>query len=105
MSNAILYIFLGAIFDTFGDLVMKNWVLNNSKYYFIIGMCFYVVGLSFLAYSFTLKNMVVASVLFLILNIIFLTIINCIFYSELLTKKEFLAVGFGLLAIILFEIK
>ena len=105
MGNAILYIFLGAIFDTIGDLLMKNWVVNNSKLYFAVGMCFYLIGLCFLAYSFTLKNMVAASVLFLIFNILFLTLINSFYFSELLSKKEYLAVGFGIIAIILFEIK
>tara|TARA_R110002020_G_scaffold68309_4_gene179009 strand:+ start:8286 stop:8435 length:150 start_codon:yes stop_codon:yes gene_type:complete len=49
MNNAIIYITIGALFDTFGDLLMKNWVINNSKIYFAGGMLFYVVGLSFLA--------------------------------------------------------
>jgi multidrug transporter EmrE-like cation transporter len=105
MNNALLYIFIGALFDTFGDLLMKSWVENSSASYFVSGMCFYVVALSFLAYSFTLKNMMVASVLFLIINIFLLTIANSCFFNEILTRKEYLALGFGIVAIILFEIK
>ncbi len=42
-KNAIFYIAAGAIFDTFGDLLMQNWAHNNSKVYFAGGMLFYVV--------------------------------------------------------------
>ncbi|MCK7589765.1 hypothetical protein M0G43_04190 [Subsaxibacter sp. CAU 1640] len=105
MNQAIFYIAIGAIFDTCGDLLMKNWVLNNSKYYFLSGMIFYVIGLSFLAYSFTIKNIVVASVLFLIFNIIMLCLVNSMFFSESLNSKETLALFLGLIAVILFEFK
>ncbi|WP_452223929.1 hypothetical protein [Lacinutrix chionoecetis] len=103
MNNAIIYIVIGAVCDTFGDLLMKNWVLNSSKLYFIAGMCFYVVGLGFLAFSFTTKNMVVASVLFLIFNIVLLTLINCFWFNEALTSKQIVAIMFGITAVILFE--
>lgn len=64
MSNAFLFIFLGAIFDTIGDILMKSWVINSNKSYFFIGMTFYIVGLSFLAYSFHEKHGYCLSTLF-----------------------------------------
>lgn len=103
MNNAIIYIAAGAIFDTFGDLLMQNWVLNNSRIYFAGGMLFYVVGLSFLAYSFTFKNIVVASVMFLIVNVILLSLVNWFVYSESLSYKEMGGLCLGLMAIALFE--
>ncbi len=105
MNNAILYIAAGAIFDTFGDLFMKNWVASNSKMYFVFGMLFYVVGLSFLAFSFTFKNIVVASVLFLIFNVVLLSLVNWLFYSEPLSTKEIGGLCLGLMAVVLFEFK
>src|SRR5690606_16376712 len=103
MNNAILYITFGALFDTFGDLLMKNWVINNSKIYFAGGMLFYVVGLSFLAYSFTFKNIVIASVLFLIFNVVLLSLVNWFVYSEALSHKEIAGLCLGLMAVVLFE--
>lgn len=103
MNNALIYITAGALFDTFGDLLMKNWVINNSKMYFAGGMLFYVIGLSFLAYSFTFKNIVIASVLFLIVNVVLLSLVNWLVYSEVLSHKEVAGLCLGLMAIVLFE--
>jgi multidrug transporter EmrE-like cation transporter len=103
MNNALIYIAAGAIFDTFGDLLMKNWVLNDSKIYFAGGMLFYVVGLSFLAYSFTFKNIVVASVLFLVVNVILLSFVNWFVYNEALSHKEIAGLCLGLMSVVLFE--
>jgi multidrug transporter EmrE-like cation transporter len=103
MNNAITYIIAGAIFDTFGDVLMKNWVVNSSKFHFALGMIFYVIGLSFLAYSFTLKKIVVASVLFLIINIVLLSLVNWFYFSESLNNREVLALVLGLVAVVLFE--
>ncbi|AFL80460.1 cation/cationic drug transporter [Aequorivita sublithincola DSM 14238] len=103
MNNALIYIAAGAIFDTFGDLLMQNWVLNSNKTYFAGGMLFYVVGLSFLAYSFTFKNIVVASVLFLIVNVVLLSLVNWLVYDESLSYREMGGLCLGLMAIALFE--
>lgn len=103
MNNAIIYIMAGAIFDTFGDILMKTWVINSSKANFIFGMVFYLIGLSFLAYSFTFKKIVVASVIFLILNVVLLSLVNWLYFSESLNSKELLAIAFGLIAVVLFE--
>jgi multidrug transporter EmrE-like cation transporter len=103
MNNALIYIAAGAIFDTFGDLLMQNWVLNNSKIYFAGGMLFYVIGLSFLAYSFTFKNIVIASVLFLVVNVILLSMVNWLVYNDSLSIKEIAGLCFGLMAVAFFE--
>ena len=105
MSNAMIYIIAGAIFDTFGDLFMKHWIISSSYLTFFFGMVFYLIGLGFLAYSFTFKNMVVASVLFVIINIILLSLVNRFYYSESLESREILAICLGLVAFVLFEYK
>lgn len=105
MNNAITYIIAGAIFDTFGDVLMKNWVMSSSKFHFISGMLFYIIGLSFLAYSFSFKNMVVASMLFLVFNVFFLSLVNWLHFNEALNSREIIALIFGLIAIVLFEFK
>jgi multidrug transporter EmrE-like cation transporter len=105
MNNAITYIIAGAIFDTFGDVLMKNWVMSSSKFHFISGMLFYIIGLSFLAYSFSFKNMVVASMLFLVFNVFFLSLVNWLHFNEALNSREITALMFGLIAIVLFEFK
>lgn len=105
MGNALIYITIGALFDTFSHLLMKSWASGNSKLYFAAGMLFYVVGLSFLAYSFTFKNIVIAAVVFLILNVTLLSIVNWLVYSEALSHKEIAGLCLGIMAIVLFEFK
>ncbi len=99
----MLIIGLGAMFDTIGDLFIKNWVANNTTISLGSGIFFYAIGLSLLVYSFTFKNMVVTSVLFVILNLILLSIANYFYYNESFSNKEGIALILGIAAIVLFE--
>ncbi|MGJ8664998.1 MAG: hypothetical protein ACSHW7_01410 [Patiriisocius sp.] len=103
MNNALLLIAAGAIFDTIGDVFIKNWIANNTNISLGFGVFFYVVGLSFLIYSFTFKNMVVTSVLFIIFNLILLSMVNFFYFNESFSSKEAVALVLGIAAIILFE--
>lgn len=103
MNNAFLIIGAGAIFDTIGDLFIKNWIANNTSISLGSGIFFYAIGLSLLVYSFTFKNMVVTSVLFIILNLMLLSIVNYFYYNEGFSYKEGIALILGIAAIFLFE--
>lgn len=94
MNNALIYITAGAVFDSFADLLMKNWVVSSNIIHFAGGMLFYIIGLSFLTYSFTFKNIIVASVIFLIFNIALLSLVNWIVYNVSLRKRTY-SLGFG----------
>ncbi len=102
-SNIVFLLFLGAVIDTVGDLLMKQWVETNSKAFYGAGMACYIVGLSCLAYSFTQKNIVVASAIFVVLNLVLLTFASWIFYGEIINKKEFIGIALGISAILFLD--
>lgn len=102
-SNVVFLLFIGALIDTMGDLLMKQWVETNAKGFYGAGMACYIVGLSFLAYSFTQKNIVVASAIFVVLNLVLLTFASWIFYGEMINKKEFIGIALGVSAILFLD--
>ncbi|WP_291783741.1 SMR family transporter [Cecembia sp.] len=103
INNVVFLLFVGALIDTAGDLLMKKWVETQSWQFFIVGMVFYLVGLSCLAFSFNFKNIAVASIIFVLLNIVLLSLAGWIFYGETLKTKEFFGILLGLMAVFLIE--
>ena len=104
MSNTLLLLVAGAVFDTVGDIFIKNWIASKTAISLGSGIFFYAIGLSFLIYSFTFKNMVVTSVLFIILNLILLSIVNYFYFNESFSNKEGVALILGVAAIVLLEV-
>lgn len=102
-SNIIFLLFLGALIDTVGDLLMKQWAETNSRAFYGAGMACYIVGLSFLAYSFTQKNIVVASAIFVVMNLLLLTVASWIFYGEMINKKELIGIALGISAVLFLD--
>ena len=99
----LLLLFFGALIDTMGDIIMKKWVINQNISTFILGMFTYMIGLSFLAYSYNYKNIAVASVIFVILNIVMLSFVSWLYFGESLSKYQILGIVVGVLAIIILE--
>ena len=83
MKNPLLILFLGGVVLTLGDLVMKKWVGNNQTLWYLAGLGIYLIGLMFLAQSFRLQNIAVASLLLVIFNIITLTLVSWLFLRKI----------------------
>lgn len=104
MDPAIILLATGAFIDTLGDIIMKKWVINKSIWIFALGMFTYLVGLGFLAYSYNYKNIAVASVIFVILNIIMLSIASWFYFNETLSILQITGIIIGIIAIIVLEL-
>jgi multidrug transporter EmrE-like cation transporter len=100
----LLLLFIGGCVLTIGDIVMKKWVVNNSGFLFIIGLAIYLAGLIFLAWSFKYKNIAVASVIFVIFNIITLSIVSWFYFKETLTGLQIAGMLLGISSIIFLEL-
>lgn len=85
---------------TIGDIVMKKWVSSNNSSLFIIGLAIYLIGMIFLAYSFKYKNIAVASTIFVIFNIVTLSIVSLALFKESLTVSQIIGIIFGIISII-----
>jgi multidrug transporter EmrE-like cation transporter len=95
---------IGGVVLTIGDLFMKKWVVSNFFWIYIIGMFFYIIGLNFLAFSFKYKNIAVASVIFILINIITLLLFSYFYFKEKLGIYEIAGITLGIIAIIMLEL-
>jgi len=100
----LILLFVGGSVLTVGDIVMKKWVTNNNVFLFIIGLAIYLFGLIFLAYSFKYKNIAVASTIFVIFNIITLSIVSWFYFKETLSTFQLIGIVFGICSILFLEL-
>ena len=99
----ILLLFIGGLILTAGDLVMKKWVITPHFYLYIIGLLIYMIGMMFLVETYKYENIAVASLIFIIFNIITLLIFSWFYFKETLTTHQIIGIILGLSAIFFFE--
>lgn len=100
----VLLLFFGGIILTIGDIIIKKWTINNDYFLFSIGIFVYMVAMVFLAYSFKFKNIAVASTIFVVFNVVSLTIISWILFSEPPTIKQVIGILLGISAVVFMEV-
>ena len=105
MANiAMILLLAGGIILTVGDFLMKKWVNTNSYLFYIIGMAVYLIGLNFLAQSFKFENIAVASVIFVIFNVVTLSLVSWFYFKETLSNLQIAGIVVGLIAVVLLEL-
>lgn len=102
---ALVFVILGGISLTIGDLIMKKWIANGGLIIYVLGLVVYLVGMIFLSQSFRFKNIAVASMLLVIFNVVCLVIVSWIFYHEKLTWIQIVGILIGMLSVVLLEIE
>ena len=100
----IILLLIGGIILTAGDILMKKWVANNNYLFYILGMLIYLVGLNFLAQSFKYKNIAVASIIFVLFNIITLSVFSWVYFKETLSIAQIIGIILGLISVIVLEV-
>lgn len=101
---ALILLAVGGLFLTAGDLFMKKWVVSNNTWLFIVGLFVWLIGNCFLAFSFKYKNIAVATIIFVLINIITLLIFSYLYFKEKLGIFEIAGVVLGIVAIIMLEL-
>jgi multidrug transporter EmrE-like cation transporter len=100
----LILLFLGGLVLTAGDIIMKKWVVSHNIFLFISGLAVYLFGLIFLALSYKYKNIAVASTIFVIFNIITLSIVSWFYFKEALSTTQLIGIAFGILSLLCLEI-
>lgn len=101
------WVFVGGLILTIGDLLFKKWVVHGASYVsllYIGGMVLYLVGLFCLVESFKHEHMAVASALFVVVNIVSLSLVSALVYGEYLTTVQALGLVCATIAIVLLEL-
>lgn len=104
MNIAIILLLIGGLILTVGDIFMKKWVNTNAYLFYFIGLATYLIGLNFLAQSFKFKNIAVASVIFVIFNVVTLSIVSWLYFKETLSPLQITGMIIGIIAIIVLEL-
>jgi multidrug transporter EmrE-like cation transporter len=104
MSIAIILLLIGGIILTVGDIFMKKWVNTNAHIFYFVGLVIYLIGLNFLAQSFKFKNIAVASLIFILVNIVTLSIVSWFYFKETLSPLQIAGMIFGIIAVIILEL-
>jgi multidrug transporter EmrE-like cation transporter len=104
MAIAIILLLIGGIILTAGDILMKEWVVTNKYLFYFIGLAVYLIGLNFLAQSFKFKNIAVASVIFVIFNVVTLSLVSWLYFKETLSPMQIIGMALGIAAIIVLEL-
>lgn len=104
MNIAIILLFIGGVVLTIGDIFMKKWVNTNAYFFYFIWLATYLIGLNFLAQSFKFKNIAVASVIFVIFNVVTLSIVSWFYFKESLSVIQILGIVIGMISIIILEL-
>jgi multidrug transporter EmrE-like cation transporter len=104
MGIAIILLFIGGVILTLGDILMKKWVVTNKYLFYFIGLAVYLVGLNFLAQSFKFKNIAVASVIFVIFNVVTLSLVSWFYFKETLSFTQIIGITLGIASIVVLEL-
>ena len=99
----LLLITIAGCIITAGDLVQKQWVHTGKTWLFWAGIAIWTFGSLGLAYSFRYKNMAVASMIYILVNILTLTAVSWFLYGEKLDTKQMIGMALALAAVSLLE--
>ena len=104
MNITIILLLIGGLVLSIGDIFMKKWVNTNAYLFYFVGLATYLIGLNFLAQSFKFKNIAVASVIFVIFNVVTLSIVSWLYFKETLSPLQITGIALGIIAIVVLEL-
>ena len=100
----ILIVTIGCVFTTIGDVILRYWMESRSFTTYAWGIGCYFIGMNFLAQSFRYKNIVVASVMFIIINIAMLLVVTRVVFVDQLRVMHWWGLALGLLSVVVLEL-
>lgn len=98
-----ILLLVGGTILTVGDIIMKEWTIHNNSWYFFVGLFVYMIGLTFLAHSYRYENIAIASIIFVIVNIVTLLGVSAFYFKETLSPFQLIAIVFGISAVVMLE--
>lgn len=111
MNNTLLtkIIFLSLIIvavalEVFADILFKKWSNTNKLYFIIIGFIIYLAGTLFWAFSLRYEFISKAGSVFVLLNLIGLTMAGVLIFKEKLSITNWAGIFLGLISILLIEL-
>jgi small multidrug resistance pump len=104
--KTIFFILLGSaiLLEVIGDIFFKKYALDSKKTIIIIGLIFYFLGSLLWAISLKYETLSKAGTIFMVMNIILITLVGTLYFKEDLSLMNKLGIVLGALSIILIEL-
>ncbi len=102
--HPLLWLSAGGILLTVGDIIFKYWLNSYSKILFALGISTYLIGLLFLVQSFKRENIAVATVIFVLINVVTLLLASWYLFDEPLSIYKISAIALALVAVAMLEL-
>lgn len=99
----LVLIFIGAIIEVFADIAFKWWNDKNEIHLIIIGVILYLTGTAFWVLSLKYESFTKSGTVFLLLNIILLTITGLLLFKDNISNINRLGIIIGIISIIMIE--
>ncbi len=101
---SIIYLTIGGTILTIGDIVFKYYAQKPHTSLYFSGLLIYLLGLTFLVQSFKSENMAVASTIFVIINVIILSLVSWLYFKEPLSMYQMVGIVVACVGVVLLEL-
>lgn len=103
-SIFFILITLAALFESFGDVILKKWAIDGKQIFFILGLVIYFFATIIWAFSLKYEFLSKAISIITILNLIIVVLVGVIYFKENLSTVNKIGIIIGIISLILIEI-
>ena len=100
----IFWILLSGIFLTLGDIALRMWFASDLHNGFLTAFLLYMTGIFCMMMSFFEKNIAVATIATVLVNIIIYLLVSNYLYGDTINGWHLFGIILGCIAIIIFEL-
>jgi multidrug transporter EmrE-like cation transporter len=103
------YVFFGLILiaitlEIAGDILLKQWSMDNKHILFWIGLLIYSIGTVFWAISLKYEVLSKAITIFTVMNLVIVAAAGVFFFKESLSLQHKLGMLLGVISVVLMEL-
>lgn len=99
----LILVFIGAVIEVFADIAFKWWNDRNEIHLIIVGVILYLTGTAFWVASLRYESFTKSGTVFLLLNIILLTMAGLLLFKDNISDINRLGIILGIISIIMIE--
>jgi multidrug transporter EmrE-like cation transporter len=100
----LILVFLAALLEASGDIILKKWALDGKHFFFILGLIVYFTATVIWAFSLKYEFLSKAISIVTILNLIIVVLVGILYFKEDLSLINKLGILLGIVSVVLIEI-
>lgn len=99
----LILIIVGALIEVIADIFFKLWNDKGNTYLIVLGVILYLIGTAFWVLSLRYDTFTKSGAIFLLINIIFLSLAGVFFFKDGLSLINKIGIFLGMISIIMVE--